>query len=268
MFKTNRILDRLNTMLDNAISGKNVESDFDESKVSQIESKLHKFLLAVKKQKEQITEHKLNIDGLISDISHQTKTPIANILLYSELVSECDNDADRKKHTDLLINQAEKLNFLIASLMKTSRLENGLIAVNPKHQGVDVLLNSISDIYSNTEIISSDVEAVFDLKWTCEAVFNIIDNALKYGADKVFVSVMSYELFVKIDIADNGMGIAEEEIPKIFTRFYRSQAVQEQDGVGIGLYLAREIISKQGGYISVKSKPGVGSTFSVFLQKE
>ena len=115
-----------------------------------------------------------------------------------------------------------------------------------------------------------DISACFDLKWTIEAISNIVDNAVKYTSEqgKIVVSVKEYEMFVRIDIEDNGIGISEEETAKIFLRFYRSQRVSDEKGVGIGLYLTREIISRQGGYIKVSSELEKGSCFSVFLPKQ
>ena len=106
-----------------------------------------------------------------------------------------------------------------------------------------------------------------DPKWTVEALGNIVDNAIKYTAcgGNVQVKAEQNSFFVKIDIIDDGIGIEKEEIPKIFGRFYRSLSVADQPGVGIGLFLAREIIQAQKGYIKVTSKRGKGSTFSVFL---
>ena len=112
----------------------------------------------------------------------------------------------------------------------------------------------------------TDAAANFDAKWTAEALGNIVDNSVKYtdhgGID---ITVKIYEMFVRIDVTDSGIGISEAEQAQIFSRFYRSEQVREQNGVGIGLYLAREIISHEGGYIKVISEPGKGSTFSVFL---
>ena len=267
MLKTNKILDRLNTLLDNAIDGKPLETSFDETKVSQIESKLHKFLLANGSKKEQITEEKSRIDTLISDISHQTKTPLANILLYTELLAESKVELDREQHAILLQQQTKKLQFLIDSLVKTSRLENGIIVPSVKMQAINNLLANIKTSFPQTSILHTECNASYDLKWASEALENIVDNAYKYGATEVIVSVTAYEMFCRIDIQDNGIGIEESEIPKIFTRFYRSPQVAEKDGVGIGLYLAREIISKQGGYIKVQSTLGKGSVFSVFLPR-
>ncbi len=268
MFQTNKILSRLNTMLDRAIRGENIESGFDESKASQIESKLHQYLMQNGTHKKTLSEQKLRADELISDISHQTKTPLANIMLYSELLAECESEEEAQNYHKLLQCQTEKLNFLISSLVKASRLENGIISVKPKEQNVSSLFIHIKNAYPSVTIYDSDILLQYDLKWTSEAMINIVDNAMKYGSTDTRISVTAYEMFIRIDISDNGIGIAEEETPKIFTRFYRSAAVLDQEGVGIGLYLAREIITKQGGYIKVKSEPDKGSVFSVFLPKK
>ena len=114
----------------------------------------------------------------------------------------------------------------------------------------------------------TDISGTFDPKWTAEALANIVDNAVKYTEQGLItISAVSYEMFVRIDISDSGIGISENEQAQIFARFYRSKNVQEQEGVGIGLYLARQIISGESGYIKVASVLGEGSTFSVFLPK-
>ncbi len=267
MLKTNKILDRLNMMLDRAIDGENVELGFDESKASQIESKLHKYLMKTGTHQKKLSEQKLCIDELISDISHQTKTPLANIMLYSELLAECENREESQKYNELLHSQTEKLNFLIKSLVKTSRLENGIISVQTKEQSLSSLLIHIKNTYPSVTICDSDICLKYDLKWTSEAMINIVDNAIKYGSTDTKITVTAYEMFIRIDISDNGIGIAEEEIPKVFMRFYRSPVVLDKEGVGIGLYLAREIITKQDGYIKVKSEPGKRTVFSIFLPK-
>lgn len=136
-------------------------------------------------------------------------------------------------------------------------LETVIEQATPKAIGKNIALT----------VDSRDVEAVFDPKWTVEALYNIVDNAIKYtpSGRSVQLSVTPYQLFCRIDVADTGLGISEDETAKIFSRFYRSQEVTDKEGVGLGLYLAREIITAQGGYIKVKSRLGVGSVFSVFL---
>lgn len=275
--RTSKILKSMDIMLNNAISNTFSENDFSESKLSRLEAKMYRYLSAGKTARNQIISERNTIKELVSDISHQTKTPIANIFIYTQLLNESANlDNNSKQLLSHIENQTEKLNFLIQALVKTSRLENGIVSVTPKE-------NSILRIFENMDYAAAaenkeitlifdhvpDLKAEFDLKWTAEAVSNIIDNALKYTprGGSVTVSAKNYEMFVRIDIADTGIGISESEMPKIFTRFYRSSEVSDEKGVGIGLYLAREILSKEGGYIKVSSQQGKGSVFSVFLPK-
>lgn len=275
IFKTNQTLDRINKMIDNAVDGKSITDTFDESKLSALETKFSNYLTANGTSKKQLQEEKEKINTFISDISHQTKTPMANILLYSQLLGESNLSEKSQTLLSAINAQTEKLSFLISSLLKASRLESGIISVNPQKHKVSSLLSVIAlQAAQKTKVkqISlaiepTDIEAVLDRKWTVEAIYNILDNAVKYTPEggQIKISATSYQLFCRIDIEDNGIGIAEEEIPKIFTRFYRSQEVSSQEGVGIGLYLSREIISKQGGYVKVKSEIGRGSLFSVFL---
>jgi signal transduction histidine kinase len=114
----------------------------------------------------------------------------------------------------------------------------------------------------------TDEMAVFDAKWTAEALGNLVDNAIKYTEQgSVVISAVAYELFVKIDVKDTGNGIPEVEQAKIFSRFYRSENARDTEGTGLGLYLTRKIVSGEGGYIKVTSVSGEGSTFSMYLPR-
>lgn len=274
-FKTNKTIERLNQMIDNATAGKPVENGFDESKMSALETKLANYLAANSATKTQIAEEKSKINALISDISHQTKTPLANILLYTQLLSESELSQQDKGCVLALGQQAEKLVFLISSLVKTSRLETGMIAVTATSNNVKKLIDTVVEQASPKAKAKGimltcdtcDMQALFDMKWTVEALYNIVDNAIKYtpSGGNVGISVAAYQLFCRITVTDTGIGVSEEEAAKIFSRFYRSQAASDQEGVGLGLYLAREIIAASGGYIKVHSVPNGGSVFSVFL---
>ncbi len=264
---TRKLLKRLNAMLDNALCGRPIESGFDESQVSQMESKLHRVLLQNHTHKQQLLEEKTRVSRLISDISHQTKTPLANISLYSELLAECDDETTREKYNQLLSSQTEKLQFLIGSLVKISRLESGIITLSPKVQSVQNLYCNLQKSFTEVCFSKEDFIACYDIKWTAEAVSNLLDNAKKYGASEILVAVHEYEFFCKIDVCDNGWGIAQEDIPKVFQRFYRAENTRETEGVGIGLYLARQIVTRQGGYMKLASTLGKGSVFSIFLPK-
>ena len=155
-------------------------------------------------------------------------------------------------------------------------MENGILTLSPHPQPLQPLLDEIAAQYTRKAgekgltltVLPTAAAADFDGKWTAEALGNLVDNAIKYTeSGSICVGVQLYELFARVDVTDTGIGIAEAEQPKIFSRFYRSQAVCEEEGVGIGLYLARKIISDQGGYIKLHSEVGIGSTFSVFLPR-
>lgn len=267
---------KLDKMLDKAIEGNFTENCFDESQISYIENKMWKYLSTSEISARKTSEEKSKIKTLIADISHQTRTPVSNILLYSELLSECDLSETEKDYADRIFSQSEKLSFLITSLVKLSRLETGIIALSPKETAIAPMLQKIvvqAQAKADEKELSLKLEcnnekAVFDEKWTNEAIWNIVENALKY-TDKgdVKITVKEYEMFVCLEISDTGRGITESEQAQIFSRFYRSETTSSEEGVGIGLYLARQIISAERGYIKVTSEIGKGSTFSVFLSK-
>lgn len=281
-----RTLDRLDQMLDEAIAGTFEESDYDESKLSKVESKWKQFLGASVLSRDNVEKEKNRVKELVSDISHQTKTPMANIRLYTELLKEkleagILTENDRQESLKMLAEidrQAEKLGFLIQSLTKMSRLESNIVEVKPKRQSILELLDTVtSDILpkarqKDVEIVNTYTgsgTAYYDMKWTKEALGNIVDNAVKYSpsGSRVILSVTEYELYAAISVKDFGAGIRETDTARIFQRFYRAEDVHEEDGVGIGLYLAREIARRENGYIKVKSKVGKGAEFILYLQK-
>ncbi len=273
--KERRLLGRLQDMVDQASEGTLERQEISESKVSALENSLKRYLDDTLLAGENRQKQKETIQGLISDISHQTLTPISNLKIYSELLRE--ELGGQSEAAEIIWEQTEKLDFLIQSLVKLSRLENGIIAVTPVTAELSPLLSAIRQEYGAKareknicfDICQTDLCAAFDLKWTIEAVGNIVDNGIKYTSPggKLTITVEEYSFFLRMDIADTGTGMEEDELPRIFTRFYRGLEVSEQPGVGIGLYLAREIIQAQKGYIKVTSRKGKGSVFSVFLPK-
>lgn len=207
-FKANKVIERLNKMIDNAIEGRPIENGFDESKLSALETKLSHYLTANSATKIQLADEKSKINQLISDISHQTKTPLANILLYTQLLAESELSDYNHNCVAALTQQAEKLNFLISSLVKASRLETGIITVTPTNNNVANMLETVIEqatpkaMGKNIALTvdSRDVEAVFDSKWTVEALYNIVDNAIKYtpSGQSVQLSVTPYQLFAEL----------------------------------------------------------------------
>lgn len=276
--RTRKILENIGDMLEKGINGNFKEEDYDESVLSYVESKFVEYLASSEVSKQNLSTEKNKIMKLISDISHQTKTPIANILLYAQLLEEQDVSEESRRYICSMKEQSEKLDFLIRSLIKTSRLENGILTLYPVKGNIQTPLEGVleqiqprlADKNLNLFVESKEGMCLFDEKWTREALYNIFDNAVKYTpkGGSIEVQVTEYEMFTAISIKDTGMGIEEEEQAKIFGRFYRSSTVRKEEGLGIGLYLARQIISGQGGYIKVSSHPGKGSVFSVYLPKE
>lgn len=267
------LLDRLQDMIDRAEKGTLLREDISEEKVSLLENSLKRYLDGSQLVKESQQKQKDVIQGLISDISHQTLTPVSNLKIYAQLLAE--EPAGDPEITDTILEQTEKLDFLIQSLVKLSRMENGIIAVHPERTEVSDLFGRLKTEYGKKaedkkialKVEPTGLKAEFDLKWTAEALGNILDNAVKYTGKggNITVCAQEYSFFVRIDVADDGIGIDEEEIPRIFSRFYRSFSVSDKPGVGIGLYLAREIVQAQKGYIKVSSGVGEGTVFSVYL---
>lgn len=272
------LMRRLMDMLDRAVSGKACENQFNESMESAVEEKLSRFLKTSALSSQRLSEERDKIKELIADISHQTKTPIANLLLYSQLLEEGPLPDDCRPVVEELRRQAEKLQLLIVSLINLSRLETGMIQVKPKWGNLGKLLEAVEhQSRPKAEkkgilfiVHPTDICAQFDPKWTEEALYNLVDNAIKYtpAGGCVEVSTAAYELFACIRVQDSGIGIKEEEQGNIFRRFYRSESSYEEEGAGIGLFLAREISAAQNGYIKVSSAPGKGSCFSLYLSKD
>ncbi len=267
-------MEKLDAMITDAVNGEFRESTFDESMLSALEARFAHYLSVSAVSTHHITEEKNRIKELIGDISHQTKTPVANLLLYTELLQEEGLSAEAKEYAAAIHAQTEKLRFLIDALVKLSRLENGIIALHPEHSPLFLILKQVERQFAPKAeeaglvltVNPTNAAAYCDPKWTAEALCNLVDNAIKYTqSGSVTISVTPYEMFVRVDVTDTGMGIPEEEQAQIFSRFYRSDGNARQEGVGIGLYLVREILRNEGGYIKVKSEVGKGSVFSVFL---
>lgn len=274
--RTVKIMRSLDRMIDKAIDGSFAEENIDETMLSAVEAKLARYLSSSELSARNVAAEKEKIKELISDISHQTKTPLSNIILYTELLNEQDINEQARSCAKNIGGQAEKLSFLIAALVKLSRLETGVFALSPVRGDLAPMLENVYRQYLpkaeekgiKLTLEQTSAAAVYDEKWCTEAIGNIVDNAIKYtDSGFVSISVKEYEMFCAVEVSDSGIGIPEEERGSIFARFYRSPAVSQKDGLGIGLYLAREIISGCGGYIKVSSAVGKGTTFSVYLPR-
>ena len=250
-----------------------------ETIFARISYRLSRLYGILQENRRKVDEERRELQTLVSDISHQVKTPVANLKMVTDtLLAKPVTEQERRDFLQGIRSQTDKLEFLVQSMGKASRLETGAITLEKKDVPLlDTLAQAMSGIVYGAEQkgISVEVQCPDDLrvshdsKWTAEALFNLLDNAVKYtpAGGKISVSVEQWEMYVKLDVTDTGRGIPESRQAAIFRRFYREKEVHDQPGVGIGLYLAREIVTRQGGYIKVTSEVGRGSTFSVFLPR-
>ena len=274
--RARRLTARLDAALDRAIAGGFAEAAFDESAASALEGKLARFLSGCASANRTLAEERERIAALLSDVSHQTRTPAANILLYASILEE-SVPAEQRPQAAAVREQAEKLTFLLEQLVKGSRLEAGMIALSPERRPVQPLLEeAAAQTAAAAErrrialtVVPTDTTACFDRRWTAEALFNLADNAVKYTppGGRVTLSAAAGEFFCRVDVADTGPGVSEAERPLVFRRFYRGRDCRGTEGSGLGLYLTREIAQAQGGYVQVRCPKGGGSVFSVYLPR-
>ena len=271
----------LENNIDNMLKGMPLKSPIPEKDdlLGKINEKLFRLSSLYTQKNTELIHERNRIEELISDISHQTKTPMTNIKYYLEAIETNRHNDNIQEYLPKMNNQISKLNFLMQSMIMMSKLETDAIVIQKQHTLItDTLAAAVSQIivHAKKKKIAIHVECDekiivnHDKKWTVEAIFNILDNAVKYtqpgGLIKIIVSQQI--LFTAISIQDNGKGIAPERQGVVFTRFYREPEIHDDEGIGVGLYLARKIITMQHGYIQLKSKPGYGSDFTVYLPNE
>ena len=274
---TNSLCQMLDGMMD---GNERPQMDFEaETSLARISHRLERLYNIMQINRSKVEKEKAELQSLVSDISHQTKTPIANLKMINDTLQIRKMSVEKQQEfLQISGSQLDKLDFLIQTMVKTSRLETGVITLEKKQalfaDTLTVALNGILAPMERKQIALSvdcpeNLVLSHDSRWTAEALYNILDNAVKYTSvgGSIQVTVQDWEMYLKIDVTDTGRGIPENEQAAIFKRFYREEAVHDVEGVGIGLYLAREIITMQGGYIKVVSAIGTGSTFSIFLPK-
>ncbi len=252
----------------------------NDTLLDRINHRLNRLYQMLQNNQKKIEEQRTDLQGMISDISHQVKTSAANLKMAATLLLEQELPRTQQiDHLQSMIVQLDKLDFLMNTMVKSSRLETGAISLEkqrlPIYETLAMALGSIflkaEEKYLHVTVdCPEDLIVPHDSKWTSEAVFNILENAVKYtpAGGTIRVGVVRWEAYTKIDIADTGRGIPESAQGAIFKRFYQEPEVHKIEGIGIGLYLAREIISRQGGSIKVASVAGKGATFTVFLPNE
>lgn len=274
--KTYRMIDRL---LDSVLNREMiVYSEVEEGEFSALVSKIKQIQDVLENRARSADSEKEQVKSLVSNMSHQLKTPLANLSLYAEILGQGEIAPERKaEFADKMQRQIEKLNWIVESLSKMVKLEQNIDGFEVKDTPIrQTILDAIDTVYEKVEkkALHLNLEPFEDRalyhnrKWTVEVFVNLLENAIKY-TDKggtISIRVKPYELYTEIQFSDNGRGIHKEELTDIFKRFYRSPEVENMEGSGIGLYLSDLILEKEKGYITATSEFGNGSCFSVFLQ--
>lgn len=271
-----RTIDR---MLDEILDGEPIsQSDIREGEISVLASKAKRVKEKVDLGISTAEEEKEQVKSLISNMSHQLKTPLAGLMMYREMLEDEGLDEEtRKRFLGKMKGQSEKIDWILKSLFKMVNLEQGAVVFEAEALPVrDTILDAVTAVLDradqrNIGILTEPFEERLlwhNRKWTAEVLVNLLENAVKYTEPGgcITISVNPMEMYTEIAVRDTGRGIRKEELNEIFKRFYRSRDVENIEGSGIGLYLSRLILEQEKGYMTAESELGEGSKFSVFLQ--
>lgn len=250
-----------------------------EGELSILKSEIYKVTLMLTEYTQQLKKEKLLLSDQIADISHQLKTPLTTVMVMVELLKNDKlPEVKRKEFTSHIFAQLERIEWLVNSLLKMSKLDAGVVVMNPREvSGRDLIEKALNPLlipmeaknitYSITD--DTNVILVCDLNWTVEAIVNILKNCVEHtpAGGRIEIALSSNPIYYEILIRDNGVGIKKEDLPHIFTRFYRGKNASS-DSVGIGLAMARSIIRNQKGDIVVESREGTGTKFYIRLYNQ
>lgn len=253
--------------------------DNHEGELSILKSEIYKVNLMLSEYNEQLRQEKVTLADHMANISHQLKTPLTSMMVMADLIAdEKLSEQKRKEFISHIQVQLERIEWLVSSLLKMSKLDAGVVEMNKKDvtvktligKAIDPLLISmeLKDIQYIDNYSIHSLSLSCDLNWTAEALTNILKNCVEHTPEggKITVSAQDNPLYTEIKIADNGVGIRREDLPYIFTRFYKGKN-SSPDSVGIGLAMSKSIVINQGGDIIVKSEPDKGSQFIIKLYK-
>jgi signal transduction histidine kinase len=248
----------------------------EEGELSILANNIYKAASTLKYQNEILSNDKKQLASAMADISHQLKTPLTSMMVMNDLLSVEEDPEKRREFLQTQSAQLSRMNWLIQTLLKLSKLDAGTIELRREEVSAKELLAEIIkpfEIQFELRGISykhdvTDMSFACDKNWTVEALQNIVKNCIEHMDDggELEITTLDTALFGQMTIRDTGCGIAGDDIPHIFERFYKGRNAGK-DSVGIGLALTKAIIEDQHGEITVKSEEGVGSTFVIKLYK-
>ena len=247
--------------------------EYCEGDISNLKNDVYKMTVKLKEQSELLMKDKKYLEETLEDISHQIKTPLTSMYMINDILG---SEKDEKVRKEFLIknkNQIERIEWLVISLLKMSRLDSGTVKLKKERIKVkDLVDKAIEPIKVSLDLKSIDLEldlsndyVLVDINWTSEALLNIIKNAYEHTKDKIIITSETNPLYTEIKITDNGIGISKKDLKHIFERFYKGN--NNKDSIGIGLNMSKKIINLEHGIIEVETKENVGSTFIIKLYK-
>lgn len=279
IIRNRRLYREIDRMLDAVLTRQPIKhSDLEEGKLSALAGKAKRIQEHLLLEIEQANQEKEQVKQLIANMSHQLKTPLANVMMYEELLgSQKPSPGQQARFLEKMHTQTVKIDWILQSLFKMAKLEQDAIDFEitplPVH---DTLMDALNTIYAKAEQKQIQIELetgknpilMHNRKWTAEVFANLLENAVKYTdtGGKIRIAIQSLEMYTQISFSDTGIGIDPSEYQAIFRRFYRCRQAENIEGSGIGLYLSKMILEKEFGYLTVESQPGKGSRFTVFLQ--
>lgn len=243
--------------------------DYNEGSLSSLKNNIYKMTVKLRESNELISKEKNNLEELLEDISHQIKTPLTSMYMINDILQKETNSKVRQEFLDKNEKQINRIEWLVTSLLKMSRLDNGSVKLKKEMTNVDTMLTkAITPILPLIESKNikvkhekQNLKIKIDPDWTSEALLNIIKNACEHTKDSVTITTSSNPLYTAIEVKDNGEGIDKKDLSHLFERFYRGN--HNKESIGIGLSMSKKIIELQNGTIEVKSHVGKGSTFIV-----
>ena len=247
--------------------------EYCEGDISNLKNDVYKMTVKLKEQSELLTKDKKYLEETLEDISHQIKTPLTSMYMINDILTSEKNERIRKEFLIKNKNQIERIEWLVISLLKLSKLDSGTVKLKKEKIKVKDLINkAIEPIKVSLDLKSIDLDlnlsndtVLVDINWTKEALLNIIKNACEHTKDKITITSKNNPLYLEIRITDNGKGIAKKDLKHIFERFYKGS--DNKDSIGIGLNMSKKIINLQQGIIEVETKENIGSTFIIKLYK-
>ena len=276
--KSNKLYYQIDELMDMILENISIKDvTLKEGPSSVLAHKIHKVQEKLLIETNRAETEKEQIKHLISNMSHQLKTPLANVIMYEDILYEKLEDDQNKNFLFKMKNQTDKIDWILNSLFKMVKLEQNIMQFDVSNNPIkDTIAMAMTTVYEKAEKKKIGIKVTgfgneicwHNQAWTAEVFVNLLENAIKYSEvhSRIIISLHTYEMYSEICVKDSGIGIPETDLQKIFARFYRGKNVDNYEGSGIGLYLSKLIVEKEKGYITVDSQVGKGSCFHVFLQ--